>query len=268
MSAAWISTTTADAEFQQVRKRTAADHSKRDTDAPEKYFHESTFHLHYDGRFAEKALPYEEQKNALKNLVQTYLTTFSDLGIETWLMHGSLLGWWWGQKILPWDTDIDVQVTEASIHYLAAYYNMTTFFYKTPRFPEGRDYLLEVNPHYMNRDQTDKLNVIDARWIDMESGMFIDITSVRYNLTDPAGEGMLSSKDGHEFRDTYLYPLHSTTFEGVPARIPYKYEDMLEAEYGAQALNNKLYHNHVFKDDVMEWMPRFADGSNGNPVEL
>lgn len=26
-------------------------------------------------------------------------------------MHGSLLGWWWGQKVLPWDTDIDVYVS-------------------------------------------------------------------------------------------------------------------------------------------------------------
>lgn len=92
------------------------------------------------------------------------------------------------------------QVSEAGIHYLAAYYNMSTFFYKTPRTPEGRYYLLEVNPNYVKREQTDKLNVIDARWIDMESGMFIDITTVRYNLTHPAGEGVLSCKDGHEFR--------------------------------------------------------------------
>lgn len=39
------------------------------------------------------------QNEVLKNLVQTYLATFSDLGIETWLMHGSLLGWWWGKKV-------------------------------------------------------------------------------------------------------------------------------------------------------------------------
>lgn len=91
-------------------------------------------------------------------------------------------------------------MSEGSIHYLATYYNMTTFFYKTPRIPSGREYLLEVNPHYINREQTDEFNVIDARWIDMESGMFIDITTIRYNLTHPAGEGMLSCKDGHEFR--------------------------------------------------------------------
>jgi len=86
------------------------------------------------------------------------------------------------------------------MHYLASYYNMSVFHYKTPRIPEGRDYMLEVNPYYINREQTDKLNVIDARWIDTDSGLFIDITTARYNLTHPAGPGMLSCKDGHEYR--------------------------------------------------------------------
>jgi hypothetical protein len=86
------------------------------------------------------------------------------------------------------------------MHYLASYYNMSVFHYKTPRIPEGREYMLEVNPHYVNREQTDKLNVIDARWVDTTSGLFIDITTARYNYTHPAGEGMLSCKDGHEYR--------------------------------------------------------------------
>lgn len=86
------------------------------------------------------------------------------------------------------------------MYYLAAYHNMSTFHYKTPGEKGGREYLLEVNPNYVNREQTDSLNKIDARWIDMNSGMFIDITTVRYNLTHPEGEGILSCKDGHEFR--------------------------------------------------------------------
>jgi len=77
---------------------------------------------------------------------------------------------------------------------------MSVFYYQTPRIPEGRDYLLEVNPNFSNREQTDVENVIDARWIDTSTGLFIDITAVRYNLTHPSGEGMLSCKDGHEFR--------------------------------------------------------------------
>ena len=84
--------------------------------------------------------------------------------------------------------------------FLASYYNMTIFHYRTPRIPEGRDYMLEINPYYTNREQTDKLNVIDARWVDTDSGLFIDITTVRKNYTHPAGPGILSCKDGHEYR--------------------------------------------------------------------
>lgn len=119
--------------------------------------------------------------------------------------------------------------------------------------------MLEVNPNYVNREQTDKLNVIDARWIDTTSGLFIDITTVRYNLTHPSGEGILSCKDGHEFRvgkapmqhltegtltglkDTYLYPLRTTTFEGSPAKIPFMYKEMLENEYGPRSLVNTRF---------------------------
>ena len=105
---------------------------------------------------------------------------------------------------MPWDSDLDVQVSETSMHFLASYYNMSVFHYKTPRIPEGRDYMLEINPHYTNREQTDKFNVIDARWVDTTTGLFIDITTVRYNYTHPAGEGMLSCKDGHEFRVRWI----------------------------------------------------------------
>lgn len=106
---------------------------------------------------------------------------------------------------MPWDSDVDVQVTEATMYYLAAYYNMSVFHYNTPRIPDGRDYMLEINPHYINRERADRLNVIDARWIDTETGLFIDITTARYNISHPEGEGMMSCKDGHEFR-VFLCP--------------------------------------------------------------
>jgi hypothetical protein len=91
-------------------------------------------------------------------------------------------------------------ITESSIYYLAAYYNMTTFWFKTPGYKQGKNYLLDINPNYKNREQTDIENRIDARWIDTETGLFIDITAARYNITHPQGEGMMSCKDGHEFR--------------------------------------------------------------------
>lgn len=49
-------------------------------------------------RFTDHKLDYVNQKRELKNLAQTFLSTFSDLGLEAWLVHGSLLGWWWNKK--------------------------------------------------------------------------------------------------------------------------------------------------------------------------
>lgn len=78
----------------------------------------------------------------------------------------------------------------------------------------------------------------------------------QYNTTHPEGDGILSCKDGHEFRvgeppmryhtngrlislqDTFLYPLRTTTFEGSPAKIPFMYKEMLESEYGSRSLVN------------------------------
>ena len=61
----------------------------------------SSYDVHYDDRYSRILLEDPEQREAIKVLVQTYLATFRDLGVQTWLMHGTLLGWWWGKKVLP-----------------------------------------------------------------------------------------------------------------------------------------------------------------------
>ncbi|KAL6813323.1 LicD family domain-containing protein [Trichoderma sp. SZMC 28013] len=218
--------------------------------APEpKYFHENPYDVHYDDRYSFILLEDPEQREAIKVLVQTYLATFRDLGIQTWLMHGTLLGWWWGKKVMPWDYDADVQITEADMYLLAAYHNMTIYYYKYGTMEKGRYFQLEVNPYFVHRDQDDRSNVIDARWIDMQNGLYIDITAARYALNHDEGEGVLYDKYGHEYRDTYVFPLRDTTFEGVPCKIPYRYEEMLQAEYGKRSLTNTEYHGRANVDD-------------------
>lgn len=39
------------------------------------------------------------RRDAARALVQSYLTTCRELHVKTWLMGGSLLGWWWGKKV-------------------------------------------------------------------------------------------------------------------------------------------------------------------------
>ncbi|EQL02401.1 mannosylphosphorylation protein [Ophiocordyceps sinensis CO18] len=155
---------------------------------------------------------------------------------------------------MPWDLDADVQVTEADMYYLAAYHNMTVYYFKYGRMAKGRYFLLDINPHFKHRETDDTLNLIDARWIDMATGLFIDITAARYHLDHPAGEGVLYDKNGHEYRDTYVFPLRNTTFEGVPVMIPFKYQEMLESEYGEEALTKQKFKGHVFDQEDMQWV--------------
>lgn len=190
-----------DADFLDVRTKLDKDRSGKGGDPKDKYFHESTFHPHYDGRFAAAQIGKEERLPHLTALMQTFLSTMADIGAETWIMHGTLLGWWWNQKILPWDSDIDVQVSEVTIAFLAKYYNMTEYHFRIPGVENGRTYLLEVNPHYTIRGVEDNLNVIDARWIDTDTGLFIDISTVRidYPARAEGVQGAMMSKDKHTY---------------------------------------------------------------------
>lgn len=260
------------------------DMSGKEGDSPEKYFHESIFHAHYDGRFAYSTLPDNIRRPHLRALVRSYLATMHDLNAETWIMHGSLLGWWWNQRIMPWDDDIDVQVSEPAISFLAAYHNMTIHSFaavdldlndaEMELMRGGKRYLLEVNPHYANPSTADWQNVIDARWIDVDTGLFIDITTLRVNQTQeeerkrmyrPRGSAyrvpeppqQMYCKDEHSFWSTQIFPLRTSLFEGVPVRIPYSYEELLVEEYGEGALTQKEFwqEKHFFDQEEMEWLP-------------
>ena len=73
---------------------------------------------------------------------------------------------------------------------------MTIHKYLVPEVPEGRKYMIEINPNYVNGSITDRLNVIDGRWIDTITGVFIDITTVRPKKGEP---GQLGCKDRHNY---------------------------------------------------------------------
>lgn len=175
-------------------------------------------------------------------------------------MHGTLLGWWWGKKILAWDGDVDVQVMSESLGFMGRYYNMSLWNFDTDGRSNdgggalslgkdgnetqvefgrhGRTYLLEINPYHHLHDGgalSDK-NVIDGRWIDTETGLYVDITCLWKAVNHEAGSGILTGKDGHSFREKYIFPLRETSFEGTEALIPSAYMEVLSKEYGSEAL--------------------------------
>ncbi|KAK0936788.1 mannosyltransferase [Friedmanniomyces endolithicus] len=237
---------TRDAPFDQVREIPDRSHQDADEDEPEKYFHESTFSQHYDGRFADKQLNYDERRSSLTALMQTYVSTMNDIGAETWIMHGSLLGWYWSRKTLPWDLDIDVMVSEQSIHHLANYYNMTVHtFSLTSNTEDGENrsssYMLEINPHYTN-STLDSASSSTSR------------LSAATPQPKPSATQTPCVKDTHHYNYDDIFPLRHSTFEGYPVQIPYAYAELLMEEYGAKALSDVYFQNHRFDLGRGEWV--------------
>jgi len=175
------------------------------------YFKETDFHStthrlgavsHCDARFArDRALNEDEIHTTLKALLSSYAATMRELSAETWMAHGTLLGWHWNRKLLPWDTDIDVQMSERDLAKLAVKHNMTEFEYPLPRSASTRSYILDVNPHFSIVSFRDVANRIDGRWIDKTNGKFIDITALHVDEGDAVPGQPLSvfCKDGHQY---------------------------------------------------------------------
>ena len=105
---------------------------------------------------------------------------------------------------------------------------------------ETREYLLDINPNLKSRVRGRGLNVIDARWIDIRNGLFIDVTALS-ETTPRVQPGIWSCKNYHRYRTRDLYPLRETIFEGVPALVPYSFDKILTQEYSARALTSTLY---------------------------
>jgi hypothetical protein len=207
------------------------------------------------GRFGNTVVTYEHQRTNLTALIQSYLATMQGIGAETWLMHGTLLGWWWNRRALAWDTDADVMMSEHTMSYVAQFYNVSMHRFEMPETGERKTYMLEVNPHWVNPSKKDIENLIDARWIDTSNGLFIDITVLRKDLVkDPDGsKGMMTCKDRHTFLAKDIFPLRDTVFEGRPAKIPYAYTDLLRSEYGPSSLTKQVYLDHLFVRERGDW---------------
>lgn len=153
-----------------------------------KYFHET--HIadkkggaHFDHRFFRKLQFSDYEKiSILQHLTRAWLRFSQQTAITSWLAHGSLLGWFWNGLNLPWDQDLDVQMPMSSLFHLARNYNQTVVVdYEAG---EAHCYFIDVSPYFYSRAHGDGLNVIDARFVDIHSGMYVDITGLA--ITDLA----------------------------------------------------------------------------------
>ncbi|KAF4344881.1 mannosylphosphorylation MNN4 [Fusarium beomiforme] len=224
-----------------------------------KYFVEAGRNIelgHYDNRYFQSKVSYEEHRLVLRDLIRSYLFHMNSYGVETWIAHGTLLGWWWNGQVMPWDYDLDVQVSNNTLQWIGDNLNRTehSWNYTEPDTGEfiSKRYLLDINPHHVDIDRGDGRNIIDGRWIDMQNGMYVDITGLREREVDRPG--VWSCKNKHRYKSEDLWPMRITEFEGVKARVPFNFNKILVAEYDTKSLVTESWAGHRWDHDNKIWV--------------
>lgn len=139
----------------------------------------------------------------IHRMLRTWFKFARDLGVHSWMNHGSLIGFYFNGYTLPYDNDIDVQVPIQSLIKLALEANNSIIFDMTNNdFVDEefqidskaeigfRSYYLDINPWIGARSKyKNNKNLIDARFIDVFTGNYIDITALAsfhsYTQRDP-----------------------------------------------------------------------------------
>lgn len=272
-------------------------HASLLTKLPTKYFFEAellrrekqwNYGAHYDWRFFKGIRNnLDVLQPSLHALILAWLRFTASKGITTWLAHGTLLSWYWNGMSFPWDADIDVQMPVVELHKLARHYNQSVVVdfgadsqgeVRTGRF------LVDCGTWISTRDTANGLNNIDARFIDLDSGLYIDITALAvlgtiapmrykdllpkqyqrepkdFGKLDPAKEieintaaHLYNCRNKHFLALGELLPLRLTAMEGVPAYIPNDFVSALQVEYGTGGTGSQKFKLFAFLPRIRLW---------------
>lgn len=203
---------------------------------------------HYDWRFFNGIVQSElETRRTLHHLVRLFLKFTYARRFAVWVAHGSLLSWYWNGSNFPWDYDVDVQMPIKDLQQFCLLYNNTLV---VENLGDGLGkYFVDCGSSLTHREKGYGRNNIDARFIDIDKGIYIDITGLALTSTQlPKKYISLRRRDveasnGVVTKEGLKYPfaldsaaddddddddkLKATPNQIVPARIDTTYKDGL-----------------------------------------
>lgn len=232
---------------------------------------------HYEWRFFNGALRYLKEgwttqqlevreQIILERLLRNWFRFAEEKGIVSWIAHGPLLAWYWDGLMFPFDVDIDIQMPSAELNRLLASYNMTLV---VEDVSEGYGkFLIDCSTFIHHRDKAVKDNHIDARFIDVDTGTYIDITGIGRNREEPPAEydayirekssaneevQLYMDRRKHWFNYEKISPLKYTQLGGVPLYVPNDFMTLLNQEYDK---GTTAYHfdGHYYVPCVRLWL--------------
>ncbi|CAI5758977.1 unnamed protein product [Candida verbasci] len=232
---------------------------------------------HYEWRFFNGALRYLKtgwsndellirEKVLLDRILRNWFRFANEKGIISWIAHGPLLSWYWDGLLFPFDEDIDIQMPIEQLINFSKNYNQTLVI---EDITEGfGKYFIECSTFIHHRGKSYKENHIDARFIDIDTGSYIDITGIglsneeapeRYNelIIQNESESKLPQVYNCRYPHFYSYeeiiPLRFTMMGGVPLYVPNQIETILKQEY-VKGLTSYDYEGFYFIDKLNLWI--------------
>lgn len=234
---------------------------------------------HYEWRFFNGALRYLKEgwtteqleireQVILDRLLRNWFRFAEEKGIISWIAHGPLLSWYWDGLMFPFDIDIDIQMPSAELNRLSRHYNMTLV---VEDINDGYGkYLIDCATFLHHRDKAPKDNHIDARFIDVDTGTYIDITGLGKNDETPPQEfdSYIRSKNAKgESVDLYMdrrkhwltfeqiNPLRYSMIGGVPVYVPNDIMSMLNHEY-SQGTTAYYFEDYFYVPILRLWIKK------------
>ena len=210
---------------------------------------------HYDWRFFNGKLK-DGARTAiiLERLLRNWFRFTEKYGIVSWIAHGPLLSWYWNGAIFPYDNDLDVQMPIKQLAKLGELYNQTLVV-EDLREGFGK-YLIDVGTFIHNRDISNDGNHIDARFIDVDTGVYIDITGLSNVVVSRASryDGRdIHDRRKHFYKLTDLAPVKLSMLNGVPCYITNHIVQNLKREYRS-GITRKQYQDYIFSNKLNIWI--------------
>ena len=204
------------------------------------FFTEVEDRRHLDLEYGKntKTLDFEALKAELIGALDALVSLARKKRVKITIMHGSLIGYYFDKKILPWDDDIDVIVV--GYEDILALASLDGW--------ESKDFIFKVNPNFINKNTNDHRNKIDARMISKKNGCFIDVT-----FFWKSGNTHFA-KDGHRYSNDMLLPLTPAVFHEIDVFVPNDICKCLTKEYGPKVLKTSFKHKgRLWEFDGSEW---------------
>jgi len=217
---------------------------------------------HFAYPFFKRYISDRERQSVVHHMVRAWFQFAEMNGFISWVNYGSLLGWVYNGVNMPWDTDVDVQMPIVQLDRMGRQFNKSIIL-ENPRYGNAK-YLLEVAPTYIK--QGNGRNFIDARFIDINSGLYIDISALLHSNFKPPSNVvpnqdnlstmMVHCKNWNWHTLDELLPLRHSFFEGGSVYIPNNVSLILSRKYGPESFTTKLrFKKHNYQADISMWVP-------------